>query len=996
MHQNRLSSLRARLVLLLMLIIVPVFALLLHNAIEARKAEALHTQTVALRLARLVLQEQQELIAGARQLLPGLARLPSIQAAKGGAACNEVLAKLLEQYPYYANLGVSGLDGLMRCSGLPMSTPVQIHDRDYFRRAIETGDLAIGSYQVGRVTGKSAINLGYPLRDDRGRIEGVIFAALDLAWLSRKLSNIPLPEGTMITILDRSGTVLAHQPDPDRWFGKSIRDAPFVRMILEHDAEGTAESMDAASVHRLFAFTPLHQGNSNSVYVSVGIPRDIAYADLDSRFRRDLFALFLIVVIVITVAWKGSNAFVLRPLGVLAHASERLGNGDLDARTELPQTHDEFGRLAQTFDRMAASLQRRRDEAEMHDKELRRINRALRTLSAGNRTLVRAADETSLLQKMCSVAVELGGYRMAWVGFAEHDAEKTVRPVAQAGTDKAFLDALHITWDETEQGNGPTGTAIRTGRHCVAHGLQSDPRYQAWHAAAREQGIESALSLPLQVDQEVMGAITIYAEDDDAFDAAEIELLSEMAEDLTYGIATLRTRIKHDAAQATIRRMAYYDALTGLPNHASLEEHLDDAIAGARSRNHSLALLLFDLERLRDINDTLGFEAGNKVMQISAQRIAQETEKGEFVARMRGDEFALLLPEVDAVQAEQTALRILELLNQPFTINDFSLIIRANVGIVLFPGHGTEGEQLIRRADLAMQLAKQSGNGYAFYSPEQDVDKKRHLALASDLNRALEDNALELYYQPKISMRSGHVNGFEALARWSHPTHGMIPPDEFIALAERTGMIRALTDWVLASALRQSTALRQAGIHLPIAVNLSAFNLQDPHLLDKIQELCAACCMEQGMLELEITESAVMADPVGALDVLSRLRDLGIPLYIDDFGTGYSSLSYLKKLPVATIKIDKSFVADMLEDADSASIVRSTITLAHDMSLTVVAEGVEDGNVWAKLKALGCDAGQGYYMGRPMPAEQINAWLSESPWGLAGKSLDKKKVDASE
>ena len=633
--------------------------------------------------------------------------------------------------------------------------------------------------------------------------------------------------------------------------------------------------------------------------------------------------------------------------------------------------------------------QRLRDETEIQDKELRRINRALRTLSAGNRSLMRAVDEPSLLQKMCSVAVEIGGYRIAWVGFAEHDAEKTVRPVAQAGIDKAFLDTFHITWDKTERGNGPTGTAIRTGRHCVAHGLQSDPRYQAWHTAAREQGIETALSLPLLVDQEVMGAMTIYAEDDEAFDTAEIKLLSEMAEDLAYGIATLRTRIEHDAAQVRIQRMAYYDALTGLPNHASLEAHLEDAITGARSQNHSLALLWFDLQRLRDINRALGFEAGNKVMQIAAQRMAQETEKGEFVARMHGDEFALLLPEADADRAEQTALRILALLNQPVTINDFPLVVRANVGVVLFPEHGTDGEQLMRHADLTHQLASMSGNGYAFYSPEQDVDKKRHLALASDLNRALEDNALELYYQPKICMNSGHVNGFEALARWSHPTHGMVPPDEFIALAECTGMIRALTDWVLASALRQSTALRQAGIQLPIAVNLSAINLQDPHLLEKIQEMSAASGVEKGMLELEITESAIMADPAGALDVLTRLNDLGMPLYIDDFGTGYSSLSYLKKLPVTTLKIDQSFIADMLDDANSASIVRSTITLAHDMALTVVAEGVEDEAVWAQLKALGCDAGQGYYMGRPMPASQVETWLHESPWGLAGASQDK-------
>lgn len=839
MHRNRLSSLRARLVLLLMLIIVPVFALLLHNAIEARKAEALHTQTVALRLARLVLREQQELVAGARQLLPGLARLASIQVPKESAACNDLLARLLEQYPYYANFGVSGRDGLMRCSGLPMPTPVRIADRDYFRNAVETGDFAIGGYQIGRITGKSAINLGYPLRDVEGQIQGVIFAALDLAWLSRKLSNIPLPEGTMITILDRSGTVLAHQPDPDRWFGKSIRDAPFVRMILERDAEGTAESMDALGVHRLFAFTPLYQGSSNSVYVSVGIPRDVAYADLDSRFKRDLFALLLIVVIVITVAWKGSHVFVLRPLGVLAHASKRLGNDDLNARTELPQTHDEFGRLAQTFDEMAASLQRRRDEAEIHDKELGRINRALRTLSAGNRTLVRATDESSLLHEMCTVAVEFGGYRMAWIGYAENDNEKSVQPVAQAGVDTAFLEALRITWDESERGSGPTGTAIRTGKPCVICGLQSEPRYHAWHSAAQGHGINSVVSLPLHVDQKVLGAFSIYSEDVDAFDSTEIELLSEMVEDLAYGISALRIRIKHDTAQATITRMAYYDALTGLPNHTSLEAYLASTVSKAGLQHHTRALLLFDLERLRDINDTLGFEAGNKVMQVSAQRIGLESGKDAFVARMRGDEFAVLLPAVDGDQAKQVALRILKILSQPFVINDFTLVVRANVGIALFPDHGADGEQLIRRADVAMQLAKLSGNGFAFYSPEQDDDKRRHLALASDLNRALENDALELYYQPKISMRSGIINGFEALARWSHPTQGMISPDEFIPLAEHTGMIQMLTDWALASALRQSIALRKNGISVPIAVNLSAYNLQDPHLLDKIQELCA-------------------------------------------------------------------------------------------------------------------------------------------------------------
>ncbi|MDT8387829.1 MAG: EAL domain-containing protein [Thiogranum sp.] len=977
-----LSSLRARLAFLLVLIMLPIFVLMLLNAVEARKHEARDMQAAALRMARLVLLEQREMLAGARQLLPGLAQLPNVRSAEAGAACHRDLAGLLEQYPYYANFGVSNTDGLIRCSALPMDVPVHIGDRDYFQRALETGDFAIGSYQIGRLTGKSAINLGYPLRDERGRVDGVVFAALDLAWLSRKLTEISLPAETTVTILDANGSVLAHQPDPEQWFGRSVRDAPFAQLILTRGAEGTAESIDAAGVPRLYAFTPLHTGDSDSVYVSVGIPHTIAYADLDSRFKRNLLVLFLIATVVSIVACVGTHAFVLRPLRILACVSERLGNGDLSARVAFQQNSGVFVQLGQAFDQMAAALQQRHAQADTQDQELRRVNRALQTLSAGNHALVRAFDEPSLLQEMCRVAVEIGGYRIAWVGYVEHDDQQRVRPVAQAGIDATLLSSIRISWASTEPADEPVGKAIRTGDPCVAHELQTDSRYRLWHEIARGQGIRSLVSLPLRAGQEVLGVITVCSEDRDAFDAQELERLLEMAEDLAYGITSLRTGVEHLAAQATILRLAYYDSLTDLPNHASLQEWLNCSVSGPQSQRHAFAMLLFDLNRLRDINDTLGFEAGNSVIKETGQRISQALGQGAFIARMRGDEFAVVLPEADADSARQVALDILKILNQPIIIDDFSLVVRASVGIVLFPDHGTDAEQLIRHADGAMQLAKISGNICAMYSAGQDSDKKHHLALASDLHRALENDGLELYFQPKVAMQSGRVSGFEALARWRHPVHGMISPDEFIPLAERTGIIRPLTDWVLETALRQSRAWWQAGIRLPIAVNLSTCDLQDAQLLDKIEGWYASRLVVEGMLELEITESAIMADPAGALEVLTRIRALGIPLYIDDFGTGYSSLGYLKKLPVTAMKIDKSFVVDMMENADSATIVRSTITLAHDLGIAVVAEGVEDESVWEQLKALGCDSAQGYYMGRPMPLAQVDVWLKKSPWGM--------------
>lgn len=981
MQTTGFSGLRARLLLLLALMIIPVAALILYNADQVRQLETRHMQAVALRLARLVELEQAEFIAGARQLLPGLAQLSSVRNPQGGEDCHQALAALLEQYPYYANFGVSGRDGRMRCSGLPMGTPVSIADRDYFRVAMANGDFAIGGYQIGRITGKSGINLGYPLRDARGRVDGVIFAALDLAWVSRKLAEVPLPEGTTITVLDGEGRVLARHPDSQRWLGKSLRDAPFARLILQRRAEGTAESVDATGVARLYAFTPLQHGDSDRVFVSVGIPRAVAHAQVEELYRQDLAALLLLVIAVTAVAWAGSRAFVLRPLNTLIRSSERLAKGDLNTRVGLGNRFGEFGQLGQVFDLMAAALQRRRDEAEAHERELRRINRALYTLSAGNRALVRAGDEASLLQAMCKVAVQTGGYRMAWVGRAEHDEQKSVQPVAQAGVDAAFLKGLGITWADSPGGAGPTGTAIRTGRPYVAQGLQSDPRYRPWHAKACERDIHSAMSLPLYVDQALWGAFTLYSDEPDAFDAAETELLSEMAEDLAYGLASLRTRARHEQAQATIQRLAYYDAQTGLPNHASLQARLEEHLGRESWVQRPFALLLVKLDHLREINDTLGFQAGNQVMQAAAQRIGEVMEEGTFVARMRGSEFAVLLPHGEAEQAGRTALDLLAALNEPYDVDDFPVVVRAGAGIVLVPEHGSEAEPLMRHADAALRLAKASGNGYAVYSPAQETDKKRQLALAADLHHALEGDELELYFQPKIAMQAGCICGFEALARWPHPVHGMVSPGEFIPLAERTGMIAALTDWALEAALQRLHAWREAGIRLPIAVNLSASTLQDPQLLDRIETLRAAWSSGEGMLELEVTESAIMTDPDAALDVLSRLRSLGIPLHIDDFGTGYSSLSYLKRLPVSAVKIDRSFVADMLDDAGSASIVRSTITLAHELGLKVVAEGVEDAPAWEDLRALGCDVAQGFYMGKPMPAEEVTAWLETSPWG---------------
>lgn len=957
------TGLRARLMLLVLLAVIPAFGLMGYTAISQRQQAAVKAERDAMYLARLAAQEQNQLIAATHQLLLILSQLPAVKQPGNGAACSRILAELRNPYPYYTNFGVATPDGRIFCSALPMTRPINITDRGYFRRAIQSRDFGIGDYQIGRVTGISAINFGYPLFDAGGNIKAVVYAALDLSWLNKLIAGIELPAGSTLMVVDSRGTILARLPEPDKWVGKNMHASPLVSAILANQREGTAEEPGLDGVTRLYAFAPLHNSPAGNVYVSVGIPKAVAFAAANRDFTRNLALLLLVAVLALIAAWVGSDVFVLRRLQAIAGAARRLGQGDLSARTGLPHGTEELGQLARIFDDMAAALQR--------------INRSLKTLSAGNRAVVRSDNEQMLLAEMCRIIVEIGGYRLAWVGYAEQDRNKTVRPMAQAGYEEGYLATLNLTWADTERGRGPTGTAIRSGQPCIARNIQTDPAFAPWREEARKRGYASSIALPLRVNGETVGALCIYAEEPDAFDREEVVLLSEIANDLAYGIAALSTRAEREQAHETIRRMAYHDSLTDLPNHAYFEERLQQALSEASTRGQSLAVLLLDLDRFREINDALGFHQGDLLLKDVGRRIRGALKEDELVACMRGNEFGILLPVSDTDHAAGAARRILDALGAPFTMSGLILNVSAAVGISLFPQHGTETIRLIRHADVAMRQAKKSGKGHAFYTAEQDEGGLKRLALAGELRRAIEEDELVLHYQPKIDMRTGRVCGAEALVRWMHPQQGMIPPDEFIPLAEHSGLIKPLTDWVVEAALRQSSDWRHAGVALPVAVNLSARNLRDTELLSTMARLVAAWGAEAGWLELEITESAVMDDPVGALEILSRLSDLGFTLFIDDFGTGYSSLGYLQKLPVDSLKIDKSFVIDMQADKDSATIVRSTITLAHDLGLKVVAEGVENQAVWDRLAALGCDVAQGYHISKPLPAEQFKEWLDE-------------------
>lgn len=393
--------------------------------------------------------------------------------------------------------------------------------------------------------------------------------------------------------------------------------------------------------------------------------------------------------------------------------------------------------------------------------------------------------------------------------------------------------------------------------------------------------------------------------------------------------------------------------------------------------------MLMDLDRFKEINDTLGHHYGDLLLQQVGTRLRSAVWEPDVVARLGGDEFAVLLPSMAASEhITVVANKILNALSESFMLEEFALDVGASIGIALFPDHGQDAETLMRRADVAMYLAKQSNSGYAIYAPDLDHHSPDRLILIAELRQAIERNQLLLHYQPKIHLESGRVIGAEALVRWNHPNRGMILPDQFIPLAERTGLIKPLTGWVLGAALDQAKLWHQADLKMRIAVNISARSLQDPQLANHISELIRIHHLSPDWLEVEITESSIMADPGRSMEILTRLSDIGVHLSIDDFGTGYSSLANLKKLPVDSIKIDKTFVINMTVDEDDEVIVRSTIDLARNLHLEVIAEGVEKQETLDRLKTLGCDAVQGNYITQPLPAEELTRWLSQSHWIL--------------
>jgi diguanylate cyclase (GGDEF)-like protein len=620
---------------------------------------------------------------------------------------------------------------------------------------------------------------------------------------------------------------------------------------------------------------------------------------------------------------------------------------------------------------------------EMFDREVSRrlaearqaqLGRMYAALSATNEAIMRARTRDELFQLVCAAAVLGGNFTSTTVALAE-PGEEFLRVAASKGqnADRVKSTRFAIS-DARPEGRGLTGTSFRTREPCIINEFLQDARTSHWHSLASGGGTKSGASFPLRKGEAAVGVLLFLSAETNTFTPDLVELLARLAENVAFALENFDREEERKKAEGQIQYLATHDALTGLLNRAMFNQLLDHAIKSARRNNRKCAVLFIDLDRFKVINDSLGHAAGDALLVEVGKRLGSCLRESDVVARLGGDEFVIILNELEErPQASAVATKVLSTISAAMMLCDQEFRTTASVGIAMFPDDGSDEATLTKNADTAMYAAKEDGKSqFRFYSAERKFQSVERLRLETHLRHALDLSQLALHYQPKIDSATGQVNGVEALLRWTHPELGVIAPDKFIPVAEETGLIVPIGRWVLKTACAQNIAWQSQGLPtISVAVNLSPRQFLDENLLADIDDILEETGMEPDLLQLEITESMLMQNVERAIRLLEAIRSRGVRLGIDDFGTGYSSMSLMKKFPVDTIKIDRSFVRDLAQSPADRAIATAIIAMGKALGLTVVAEGVETIEQDRFLRDLSCDELQGFLFSKPVPPEEI-------------------------
>ena len=622
----------------------------------------------------------------------------------------------------------------------------------------------------------------------------------------------------------------------------------------------------------------------------------------------------------------------------------------------------------QRIDGMARDI----TESMEQRQRIARLSRIRDFMSSINAALVRLRERDELFAAVCRIAVEAGGFAAALIGMVDAQTGRVDWLNSfGVGDGQQEMEGIRATSrDDTPEGGGIIGRSLRAGRAAVWNDVANEPgvRYRERHVAA---GINAIGSFPLMIEGKAVGTLTLRSRETGFFDQDEVKLIEELVSNISFALELIEK-------QRQLDHLAYYDALTGLPNRALFHDRLTQAIEAARSRTSRLALIVFDIERFTAINDTFGRHVGDRVLQLLGERLRAAASDNGHIARLGGDQFAVLFPAIrEAADVARTlAVTMSELFAAPFIIGGRELRLAARAGIAVYPEDANHADTLFRNAEASVKRAKATGERYLFYAPHINAQVAEQVELEGKLRKAIERQEFVLHYQPKVDLATRRIVGAEALIRWNDPDGGLVAPGKFIPILEETGLILAVGRWAIGKAIETHRLWRARGLPAPrIAVNISALQLHEETFVDEVREAIGDMAGGACGLDLEITESLLMRNIDESIRKLRVIQALGVHIALDDFGTGYSSLAYLSRLPLDTVKIDRGFVHGMIDNPHDTSIVTSIISLAQALRLKVVAEGVEHEQQANVLRLLHCDQMQGYLFSPPVPKDQFEALL---------------------
>lgn len=973
---NRIANgkshgLRLRLILLVLLAFLPPVSLILYNAHQERLHTIAESQQRAQELVRQISDVKSRTLHSLHALLTVLAQSPDILGA-GAGRCSDMLQRVLVVEPDLANLGVTDLHGNVLCSAEPLTHPINVADRAYFRRALARHDFAVGTYEVGRISGIPVLVGAHPV-PVVGRTRGVVFAAMKLERLASLPGDTHLPRGAYFALHDSQHRILARYPGPLDLGERSP--VMSLLMSLPHATKHYTGIVRMDGRRYLMAFTMLPGRESgNELHALLMIPATEVFSYADGLTYRSLSLLAIASLAVVLLAWFGGEVLVLRPVRRLKDVAGLLAAGQLDARSGLQPSSGEVGALAQAFDSMADALAQRERENQEQSQRIGRLNRIYHVLSAINGAIIRIRDRDELLGEACRIAVEEGDFTFAWAGLVEPE-QQWLKVIGHAGSAAEFITNVHVSSrDDLPEGRGTAGRALRTGVYAYCNDVENDPAQEAWREEFRKAGIRSIASFPLYLQERVVGVLVLNTSEIDFFDSEEIRLLEEVAADTSLGL-------EHIEREGRLSYMANWDALTGLPNRTLLCDRLDQAIERAGRQHEYVGVLAVDLPDFAEINDVMGRHVGDHVLKESAIRLEQLMRQSEMfgvlnigIGRIGSHAFGVLLnlgTELDCMQS--LGEQLLASVKAPIRVGEEDLRMHVRIGVATFPEHGEQGYMLLRHAEFAAHsVASHGAEALNYYSAALDTKAQQRRRLEGALEGALARNEFFLEYQPKVDVRSGRATGAEALLRWQSPDFGRVEPGRFISILEDTGLIDEVGAWVLAQAAERVVAWRnEVADGFVVAVNVAGPQLFADDFVARANDIVRAAGAEPSFIELEITETRLVDHAISGATRLAQLKAQGFRIAVDDFGTGYSSLSYLRDLPVDTLKIDRSFVANIVTDPGSLSIVRTVIALARTLHLDVVAEGVENEAQLGLLAAEGCQYIQGYHYSRPLAVEQF-------------------------